>query len=1015
MNAGVFGRALLACAALAAAGTHLRAQAIRDLAGFSERSIARNDDGSAPIEPIGFTINFFGQRRSMVYVNNNGNITFDSALATYTPFGLDGTQKEIIAAFFADVDTRPEGSALVTYGHATIDGRLAFGANYVNVGYYASHDDKLNRFQIVLIDRSDTGEGNFDIEFNYEKIAWETGDASGGSGGLGGVPAAVGWSNGTGAAGTSYEMDGSLITGAFLDSGPRSLVRGRLNSTVRGRYVFRARDGYVSPGLTITSTCPLPEAALGSAYTQRMTASGVQSNPRWSLINDPGTELPGLALASDGRMSGTPDRAGTYYFTLSLTARTEDGDQTVTRRCSVKITDPVLSLTALSCPLPRGTVGANYSTTLRAQGGTGGYAWSLVNTGTLLPPGLTLDSSGIVSGVPTAAGNYVFTLRAASTTEDNAQPATKACSVQIDPAPLEMAITGASCPLPTATLGVPYTQLLSVSGGTPPYRWTLSNSLPLGITLTQDGRIAGTPTAAGAYPFRMSVADATGQSVSQDCWLVVDPPQLQITSSCPLPAASTGVPYNARVTASGGSGEYTWSVIGSLPPGLAIRSDGRLSGTPTMAGPYLFRLRAEDSRGAPVATACSITVVPAALGISSCPMRDGAVGEAFDQVLTAVGGAEPYSWTYSGSPAPGVSIFSSGHASGTPTQAGAYTFSLAVTDANGQRATQSCSQQIRPKPVKIASACPLSQARVGTPYTTQLESTGGAQPLTWSLIDGSLPQGLSLASSGAITGTPETAGTASFTLRLADAQNGSAVKECSLPVGIPDLPQIRLAELPATIAPASTASATITLSAPYSLPIQGELEVAVEPNTGNNTLPELNRADPRVRFTNGQRQIRFSLPAGARQLAVPLESTGTVAGTITFRFTRLEVAGMALKTLPGSRSFTVARLAPVVTDACFRTSGNTGLELSVTGYTTTRQLTRADVSLTGASGAYAVDLELAAWDWFLTEESQRTGGAFTVRSTFELKGATPSSVSGMSLTVTNAAGTSSSRQASRCQ
>ena len=361
-------RIRLAAAALAlACAGQAGAQAIRPNPGFHTTSVPRNDDGSGPLEQIGFTINFFGQMRSTLYVNNNGNVTLDRPLATYTPFGLVGTRQEIIAAFFADVDTRHAQSKLVTYGRDSIDGKRAFGVNYIDVGYYNTHADKLNSFQLILIDRSETGAGNFDIEFNYERIAWETGDASGGVGGFGGVPAAVGWSNGTGEPGTSFELPGSLIAGSFLDRGPYSLVRGRLNSTVRGRYIFKARNGSISPGLAITSACPMPSAAVGEAYSQYMSAVGTGSRQNWTLTPDPGVTLPGLSLAADGRFAGTPTQAGTFNFTLSLTSNTEDGDQTVTRRCSVTVTPPVLSISTSACPLPRGVVGASYSAALRAS------------------------------------------------------------------------------------------------------------------------------------------------------------------------------------------------------------------------------------------------------------------------------------------------------------------------------------------------------------------------------------------------------------------------------------------------------------------------------------------------------------------------------------------------------------------------------------------------------------------------------------------------------------------------
>lgn len=181
-----------------------------------------------------------------MYVNNNGNLTFNGSLSTYTPFGLTATNKEIIAPYFADVDTRGPSSGVVTYGTSTVDGHKAFGVNYPNVGYYRDHTDKLNNFQVVLIDRSDTGAGNFDIEYNYNKIQWETGDASGGNKSLGGTSAHVGYSNGSGNPGTFFELGGSGTPGSFLDSNMATgLINHAINSDVAGRYVFSTRNGSI--------------------------------------------------------------------------------------------------------------------------------------------------------------------------------------------------------------------------------------------------------------------------------------------------------------------------------------------------------------------------------------------------------------------------------------------------------------------------------------------------------------------------------------------------------------------------------------------------------------------------------------------------------------------------------------------------------------------------------------------------------------------------------------------------
>jgi hypothetical protein len=234
-----------------------QAAAVIPDAAFQANTLAANDDGFTSVVPIGFDVNFFGNTYNQLWVNNNGNVTFDQGLSEFTPFGLTtNTTHPIIAAFFADVDTRGAGSGLTQYGQGTVDGHTAFGVDYINVGYFGSHTDKLNSFQLLLIDRSDTGAGNFDIEFNYDQTQWETGDASGGSGGLGGSSARVGYSNGSGNPGSFFELAGSGINGAFLDGGPNALISHSLNSDVSGRYIFQARNGEV-----IVPTVPLPAGA----------------------------------------------------------------------------------------------------------------------------------------------------------------------------------------------------------------------------------------------------------------------------------------------------------------------------------------------------------------------------------------------------------------------------------------------------------------------------------------------------------------------------------------------------------------------------------------------------------------------------------------------------------------------------------------------------------------------------------------------------------------------------------
>lgn len=266
--------------------------------------LAANDDGSTGAVTLPFTANFFSQQASSLFVNNNGNVTFDGPQSTYTPYGLLSTAHQIIAPYFADVDTRGAGSGLVTYGSAPAAGGQPayFCVDWINVGYYGSHTDKLNSFQMLMIDRSaQTGTaGDFDIVFNYDKVQWETGDASGGSDGLGGSPAVVGYSNGTTKA---LQLPGSAVSGAFEDSGPKALTQSSQGSQVPGRYIYPVRNG---------------SAQYGGAVQGLVTGGGAPVAGAWIEVCGQAGSACTLTDTNAGgayAVSGLPD--GTYRVTAN--------------------------------------------------------------------------------------------------------------------------------------------------------------------------------------------------------------------------------------------------------------------------------------------------------------------------------------------------------------------------------------------------------------------------------------------------------------------------------------------------------------------------------------------------------------------------------------------------------------------------------------------------------------------------------------------------------------------------
>ena len=155
--------------------------------------------------------------------------------------------------------------------------------------------------------------------------------------------------------------------------------------------------------------------------------------------------------------------------------------------------------------LPQGTVSVPYSFALVAKGGTKPYTWA--NTAGSLPPGITMDTSGVLGGTPTSAGSFNFT---AKVTDHLNFTASKAFSLTIS-SPLQ--ITSPSV-LPPGSPGEAYSQTLTATGGTPPYSWSVAlGSLPAELSLNPStGIIAGTAGASGTFTFTVQVTSSIGSS-----------------------------------------------------------------------------------------------------------------------------------------------------------------------------------------------------------------------------------------------------------------------------------------------------------------------------------------------------------------------------------------------------------------------------------------------------------------------------------------------------------------------
>jgi Cadherin-like/Nidogen-like/FecR protein len=213
--------------------------------GYGILALAHGDDNSSGaiditsvFGPAG--IDFFGTHYTSLYINNNGNITFEAPNGAYTPTAINaGFHNPIIAAFWADVDTRGHGN--VYYDEDAADGVMTI--TWDHVGYYNQRSDKLDSFQIVLINE---GNGNFDILYRYGQMQWTTGDASGGTGGLGGTVARAGYSAGDGVHYFELPQSGSQSALLALPTTPG-------NTGIAGVDEFQVRNGEVGP-TTVTKS-----------------------------------------------------------------------------------------------------------------------------------------------------------------------------------------------------------------------------------------------------------------------------------------------------------------------------------------------------------------------------------------------------------------------------------------------------------------------------------------------------------------------------------------------------------------------------------------------------------------------------------------------------------------------------------------------------------------------------------------------------------------------------------------
>ena len=556
-----------------------------------------------------------------------------------------------------------------------------------------------------------------------------------------------------------------------------------------------ASPAMADTGITVVpSAGALPDGIKDLPYYQQITTSGGQSPYNFEILEG---EIPlGITIDPTGSLMGVPSEAGTYEFTVRVSERVYDDSSPLSTDVTYTLKIKSSAIDVLPATLEDGTVGGNYSQWLSASGGVQPYTYQLIQGS--LPDGMTLAGSHI-SGAPSASGTSTFKVKVTDSTS-----ATAEIEYTLTVNPRTPMVTPVLEFLAEGDLGVPYSEMIGAVQGISPYTFTITQgSLPPGLTLsTINGdlaSIAGTPSQGGTFEFTVNVTDSGGGTpgtASQTFKIVIQAGGPVITPSAETVELTKGEVHSKTINASGGRSPYAFETSGTLPPGLNFEYDGELAeitGTPTATGTYTFSVILTDANQNTtsaiytyiIGSQSELTLAP-----SAGALPQGTLGTNYQQTIQASGGTGPYSYTITSGVIPNGLSFDQGILSGTPTEAGIFTFTVTALDSIYTVVSATYTITVtgsQSELVLTPSGGALPEAMVGEDYQQPITASGGTDPVLYSLASGQLPKGLVLnISTGELNGPlalDAADGDYTFTILATDANDRTITGSFTLKVG----------------------------------------------------------------------------------------------------------------------------------------------------------------------------------------------------------------------------------------